>query len=325
MSDTSPQKLASSPDSGIDGSGAVIWKGEPLTRISQIEDVARCCQSYLTARSASDDDGPGLSVVELLLLAEAAKQKLPPEEELSLLRPDVPPPPQPPTERRPTVGKRVNGRMLPDHPNARAFHAAVAKWEKQQEDFPKALAEYQALMPEFQRRVSRWHELHGEEGIRKIRALHKALRNRIRDLIQFTSHQTALSDLGVEEILPPGSWGNGQLLLSLERVGLPVNREIRERMIFLESLNPTRIFRGLVRRQYRDYLLFIFGPDQPALVESPFYGNATYILDRDPLDLCRRTKRELQLHPDASRLIHADFDNWRNQICSILNRPAPAP
>jgi hypothetical protein len=323
MSGNSPKLAKPATDSEISADGTVIWKGEPLTKISQIEDVARHCQAHLKGGGASDDGGPLLGVVELLLIAEAAKQKLPPEEELLLLRPDVPPPPTPPTERRPTFGKRANGRMLPNHPNRRAFDAAVAKWEKEQEDFPKALAEYKSMLPEFERRITRWHELHGEVGISKMRALHKLLRNRIRDLLTGMSSQADSFDLGVEEILPPGSWGRGQLLRILERGGLPVNREIRERMTFLEGLNPTKIFRGVVRRQYRDYLLFMFGPDQPAIVESPFYGNATYVLRSNPLDLCRRTKRELQKHPEASRLIHTDFDNWRQEICRILNLPAP--
>lgn len=298
----------------------MIWKGEPLTRISQIEDVARCCQHYLNDLDGNGGDATP-SVIELLMLAEAAKQKLPPEQELILLCGEIPPPPQNPAGNRPTVGKRVDGKMLMNHPGARAFHAAVAKWQKEQEGYSKTLAEYESMIPEFQRRVDRWHALHGEEGISKIRNLHKLLSNRIRDLLARVSQKTAFSELGIEEIMPPGEGSGGNILRILEGGGTPLTKEIRERIQFLESLKPTKVYRGVVRRQYRDYLLFVFGPDQPAIVESPFYGNATYILDRDPLDLCRRTKRELQQHPDASRLIHTDFDNWRAHICQLFNMP----
>ncbi|NQW99790.1 hypothetical protein HQ447_03960 [bacterium] len=319
---TSATNDRSSSDSQIREDGSVIWKGEPLTRISQIKDVARCCQHYLKYGEGNSEDAAP-SVIELLMIAGAAKQKLPPEEELLVLRGEVPPPPQPRGANRPTVGKRVNGKMIMNYPGAKAFHAAVAKWENEQEGYPKILAEYESMIPEFQRRVDRWHELHGEEGISKIRKLHKLLRDRIRDLLARVSQQNTFSELGAEEILPPGEWGGGVVLRMLEGGGTPLTREIRERILFLESLKPSKIFRGVVRRQYRHYLLFVFGPDQPAIVESPFYGNATYILDRDPLDLCRRTKRELQQHPDASRLIHTDFDTWRKQICQLLNMPSP--
>jgi hypothetical protein len=217
-----------------------------------------------------------------------------------------------------------HGQRIPNYPRNRAFQAAIAKWEQVQQDYRDRLEEYRAMMPEFQRRVKRWNELHGSEGLRKLRSLHKRLQNRIHDLSALLSDKTEFAFADLEEILPPGSSERSNVLTAIEHSGQPLNREVRERIQFLEKLKPTKVFRGMVRRQYRDYLLFLFGSEMPAIVESPYYGNATYILYTSPLELCRLTKQELQQHPGASRLIHSDLGKWRQEVCRILGVPFPS-
>lgn len=90
---------------------------------------------------------------------------------------------------------------------------------------------------------------------------------------------------------------------------------IRERIKTIKSYNPD--FCAVGRGGFEGYIVFAFKDKATNVVESGFYGNATYIFGKDWEYLSRLTKKEIldeDLHKE--RIIHNK--NWFNSIVKAL-------
>ena len=182
---------------------------------------------------------------------------------------------------------------------------------------------YQVKKPDFQRGVEIWNKLGGEKRIYELRLIRSKLSDVLRDL-EMNLNNPYAAFLGLSfELLPPGLWNSGVLIPYLGGQGWDEKKIVPERIDHLISLNPQMIFRGNVYRGYNDYLLFLFGKDGPAVLETPIHGNATYVLHQNWLELCRKSKGDLIHHPDVSRIIHHEMESWRYEVCRILKVKGP--
>jgi tetratricopeptide (TPR) repeat protein len=118
-------------------------------------------------------------------------------------------------------------------------------------------------------------------------------------------------------ILPDGElpWTRLETALRpvLRSAGYRYRDEDAARLKFLADLNPS--FTAVGREGFSGYVLFGFEDKGIYVLESPLYGNATYVLDGDWKTLSRRSKAELlRRHLHRDRIIHTK--SWQQRIRS---------
>lgn len=123
------------------------------------------------------------------------------------------------------------------------------------------------------------------------------------------------------EILPPGEYPWERLKAHLEsalRELNPQNRFVAEnRLQIIEGYKPT--FQATGRAGFRGYIVFGFESKGLCVLESLYYGNATYVLDKDWETISMLSKAEIlkaELH--HSRIIHRD--GWAENLDDVMTR-----
>jgi hypothetical protein len=85
-------------------------------------------------------------------------------------------------------------------------------------------------------------------------------------------------------------------------------------LISAVNLSPFEIVRG--ESEFNEYLCFRFRNNNKVLLESPYEGNAAYVLRGDWELLSRKTKYELlNIYSEfCDRIIHGQSGNWKYEI-----------
>jgi hypothetical protein len=121
------------------------------------------------------------------------------------------------------------------------------------------------------------------------------------------------------ELLPPGEMPWPKLQQHLQ----PLVKNLSERKVplvlnrfkVLSSHNPDFIVQGV--HGYHGYLVFGFSQLNLYVLESPFYGNATYVFEEDWEKLSQLTKAEIlsgNLH--KHRVVH--LTNWEDELGKVF-------
>lgn len=114
------------------------------------------------------------------------------------------------------------------------------------------------------------------------------------------------------DIFPIGPWGNGKPIKYLqELLNIQKGNRFRkcdfDRLRKIESLRPVRRYRG--PPSWKGYIVYVFSHSSKAILECPFDGNATYILNGDWIRLSQFSKGQLvNMKGNCSRVIHSE--NW---------------
>jgi len=302
------------PSFTIEENKTIIWKGTPLKGgdLNEVIYAARKAR-YFQQDDIYDSANSRLKKVSELL--SAVLQKLPSVSELDSATPAIPPPP--------VLIKKT--KPLPEwYDDKETYLELFAVWKKWRKNYQDTLGEYQKQIPEFKKNVETWEKYKGLSGINKMLLIRKNIEEILGDLIRCIDNPYgAILELSFE-ILPPGLWNSGSLIPHLGGNGWNEKIIVPERIDHLTSLNPQMVFRGNVYHGYNLYLLFLFGKGGPAVLETPIHGNATYVLHRDWLVLCKKSKSELMNHRDVTRIIHNDMAGWRGDVCQALKVKPPS-
>lgn len=119
-------------------------------------------------------------------------------------------------------------------------------------------------------------------------------------------------------ILPPGDWPIDESSVASLFAGKSAKAIIPERLVSAVKLSPTEIVSGT--SEFNEYLCFRFRNTDKVLLESPYEGNAAYILRGDWESLSKKTKSELtDIYAEfCERIIHGESGNWKHEIKSSL-------
>lgn len=305
----------------VDESGAITWDGVPL-RFGHVQAIV------YAIKNAS-----GMGRNELLanavsrwqmarFLSDAVLARLPSEVVLSQALEEMPDHPRAPSKPRRTKFLQIYGD--PESLDLRAYESALAKWERETSDYEVLAALHEAHLPELQERVNNWKRFGGQDGIDRIIHFRKQLGNLLEKLNHYLENPELISGVLPFELLPPGLWDIPTLMRHLGGRNWRVQEIVPERLAHLFALEPIRVFEGEMHRNYREYFVFLYGDGGPAVLESPFHGNASYVLYRNWFTLCQNSKGELLRHRDVTRIIHYDIPGWRREICSQLAKKMPS-
>lgn len=121
------------------------------------------------------------------------------------------------------------------------------------------------------------------------------------------------------EILPAGEWPWTQSKndFKSEIQGLPKSSKkvMENRLQVLSQFNPSFVAQGV--NGYNGYLVFAFPHKNLYMLESPFYGNATYVFEGDWESLSQFTKAQiLASNKHKQRIVHSS--SWVDEIKKIL-------
>ena len=113
-------------------------------------------------------------------------------------------------------------------------------------------------------------------------------------------------------ILPPGKTGArkaAQYFRRLQRL-VPELGIQEKRLEFMEQFDSDAVFIG--RDSFDGYICFCFSDEKVAVLECPFYGDATYILKGDWQTLSQFSKNDLLTHfrEETKRVIHTNWFEW---------------
>ncbi|NMB81566.1 MAG: hypothetical protein GYA14_07080 [Ignavibacteria bacterium] len=122
------------------------------------------------------------------------------------------------------------------------------------------------------------------------------------------------------EVLPEGKYPwvklNTQLLPVISRVREGNRSVVLGRLEILSSRNPN--FIALGRSGFSGYIVYGFENINLFILESVYYGNATYIFDKDWEEFSKLTKAEiLEESLQFARIIHTS--GWENELRKIFN------
>ncbi len=91
---------------------------------------------------------------------------------------------------------------------------------------------------------------------------------------------------------------------------------LKERLTKLDSYNPAVIYEGL--GGFSGYYAYVF--DKICILESPIYGNATYIVPKDRWEeLSKMSKKDVLNDPDIIDKYNHDT-GWLNKIDSLMKK-----
>lgn len=120
------------------------------------------------------------------------------------------------------------------------------------------------------------------------------------------------------KILPPGEHPFQQILAYFEEVRRrrPEIRVDEDRLSKVESLNPDQRFTG--EDEFDGYIVFYFDRTEMAVLESPMFGNAIYIIRGKWRSLSRKSKGELLARHSRTvkRLIHRG--DWFARLSKLI-------
>lgn len=308
------------PSHEIESDGSIIWEGEPL-KFSHLQSIIYAIRSSSGLGYWETVENAKPRWITTLELATASLARLHSEEVLRNAVETLPELPKAPAKPKKKTYFRVG--WDPNSINLEAYEKAMANWKTECEAYEIAVALHEAFLPEMQKRVSTWKKYGGIKGIEKIIGFRERLNEFSELLRNRIENPELLSGSLPFELLPPGLWNYQRLIAHLGGRNWRIQESVPERLQHFFALNPIKVFEGDMHRDYREYFIFLFSNDGSAVLESPFHGNATYLLRSDWFALCQRTKGELIGDKRAERVIHRDIPSWRREICTRLGKRMP--
>ena len=117
------------------------------------------------------------------------------------------------------------------------------------------------------------------------------------------------------EMLPKGRllWSDFSLIFDkiVKKTGKKISHEYKERLEYIDRKEPDFIAYG--KKKFKGYVAFGFEKVNLVILENPFYGNATYVVDNDWELVSQLTKQQLQNEYNfKARIVH-DL-NWEKEI-----------
>ena len=118
------------------------------------------------------------------------------------------------------------------------------------------------------------------------------------------------------EILPPGEMPSKHIEKQVESMNQNIKAYDIARLNFIEKYNATMVVEGI--NGFNGYYAYLY--EKCCVLESAFYGNATYIIPKDNWEkLSQKTKKELI---DEKQLIAKinHTEKWEKDIESMLKK-----
>ena len=116
------------------------------------------------------------------------------------------------------------------------------------------------------------------------------------------------------EMLPPGEMPSKHVEKQLKAMKQSIDTYDIERLNYVETYNALEMVEGI--NGFRGYYAYLY--ENYCVLESAFYGNATYIIPKDNWEeLSQRTKRELI---DEKKLVEKidHTEKWKKNIARIF-------
>jgi hypothetical protein len=190
------------------------------------------------------------------------------------------------------------------------------KQEAYNQNYPKYFSEYEIRNQEWKNILLLWEEAANKnyQALNSVEhRIIKGIRKEIDQLICSGGRWPAIRIVNWE-ILPPGDWPVDESSVASLFAGKSSNAFIPKRLIAAVKLSPFEIVSG--RSEFNDYLCFRFRNNTKVLLESPYEGNAAYVLRGDWETLSKKPKLELlNIYSEfCERIIHGPSGNWKYEI-----------
>lgn len=191
------------------------------------------------------------------------------------------------------------------------------KQQAYNENYPKYYSDYELQIKEWERNVLLPWEEAANQNYQVLNSIEhliiKGIRKRIDKLLNDSGRLPITREVDWE-ILPPGYWPVDESSVENLFSGKSAKTLIPARLISAVALDPIEIIKG--KNELNEYLCFRFSSSNKVLLESPYDGNAAYILSGDWESLSKKTKWELlNIYSDfCERIIHGQSGNWKYEI-----------
>lgn len=308
------------PPFTVEQDGAVIWRGESL-RFKHLREIVYAVRASMGLGWNEPVDRAKSRWQLSHTFVSSVLLRLPNERVLEQAIEKLPDPPKPPGKPKKASFFKVD--WNPKSMDVEAYERAMDHWEKDMETFQIMTTLHEAHLGEMLERVKNWNRFGGVKGIEMIRHFRDLLAGLLEIIDQRLNNPESLHDVLPFELLPPGLWNFQRLMAHLGGRQWRVQQIVPERVEHLFALSPLKVYEGNMHRDYREYFIFIFHDDGSAVLESPFHGNATYLLKSDWFALCQKTKAELFKDSRAARIIHRDIPSWSLEMCRLLRKKMP--
>ena len=189
--------------------------------------------------------------------------------------------------------------------------------ETYSQNYPKYCSEYEArkkawrtnTLSPWEEAANKYNQVLNSTEHRIIKGIRKEI-----DRLFLSGGRWSTTRMVNWEILPPGDGPVDEESVANLFAGKSSNAFIPERLIAAVKLSPVEIVSG--RSEFNDYLCFRFSNNNKVLLESPYEGNAAYVLRGDWETLSKKTKWELlNIYSDfCERIIHGLSGNWKHEI-----------
>ena len=125
------------------------------------------------------------------------------------------------------------------------------------------------------------------------------------------------------ELLPPGSWDVADVLKHYRKMarrmpaGFRGERPDWQRIREIQKLKPVKCYVG--KKMWEGYAVYTFRRTPNVVLECPFEGNATYILDENWKPKVSHTKQYVREHYNYGKIVHKG--EWLDRVRDSLSRP----
>lgn len=194
--------------------------------------------------------------------------------------------------------------------------ALTPEQETYNENYQKYRAEYEIIKNEWRENIFfPWEEAINQNYKTLNATEHRIIKGIRKEIDYFLRHGGFEITCKVPwKFLPPGFWPVDESSVANLFAGKSEKQMITERLISAVNLSPFEIVRG--ESEFNEYLCFRFRNNNKVLLESPYEGNAAYVLRGDWEMLSRKTKYELlNIYSEfCERIIHGQSGNWKYEI-----------
>ena len=225
------------------------------------------------------------------------------------LRPLEPRPPRPP-------------RYMYNYSQGWPFREEILspKQEAYKQNYPILCIEYELRKQEWKNMILPWEEA-ANKNYQALKLHEHIIIKRIRkeiDRLISSGGRRMVTRMVNWEILPPGYWPVDESSVANFFAGKSSQTLIPSRLFEAKALDPIDVVIG--KNEFNEYWCFRFKNNNKVLLESPYEGNAAYILRGDWETLSKKTKWELlNIYSDfCERIIHGLSGNWKHEIKSSL-------
>ena len=190
------------------------------------------------------------------------------------------------------------------------------KQEAYNQMYPKLFSEYELQKQEWKNALLPWEEAYNKNYQALNSPEHRIVKRfrRVIDQLLCSGGRRSIIRKVNWEFLPPGYWPIDDSSVASLFASKSSKAIIRERLIAATALDPFEIVIG--KNEFNEYLCFRFRNNNKVLLESPYEGNAAYVLRGDWESLSKITKLQLMnIYSDfCERIIHGPSGNWKHEI-----------